>query len=65
MLIRGQCFTHRFWTDGSTGEPLRCVVTAFRYGRVYYRPKYSNGTLGKPAYFPENEWSKYVKRDEP
>jgi hypothetical protein len=64
-LIRGQCFTHKHWLNPETMKPLRCVVTAIRQGVTYYRPKYGvhdDGSpwLGAPAYFPTNDWPKYV-----
>ena len=59
---RGQIFKHRKWLDPEQSDrPLECVVTAVREGTVYYRARYVDGQLGKPACFPVEQWDRWAE----
>lgn len=54
---RGLRFEHAHWLDDHN-RPLACVVTAVRYGVVYWRPTDGGGA----TYIPMDDFPSIVKR---
>lgn len=71
ILKRGTVFEHANWIDpdkpAADRIPLTCIVTAIRYGQVYYAAAVPDGDGWKAAgkaghYFPLADAAKRVRR---
>lgn len=61
MIKRGDEFLHRSYTDPDAGNrPLRCRVTRFQSGTVYYRTVYADGRLGACYHFDQTDAARYI-----